>query len=55
MMTLSNKRKILLVEMNWMFLCKLGFEENDMVFAQHCYNYGNCEKCNKLGESHDFH
>jgi hypothetical protein len=32
-MTLSNKRKISLGEMNWMFICKLGSEEKDRVFA----------------------
>jgi len=52
-MTLSIKRKIPLGEMNWMFLCKLGSEEKDRVFARHCCIYGDYEKCNKLGESHD--
>jgi len=54
-MILSNKRKILLGEMNWMFLCKLDFEEKDGMFAQHCCIYGDCEKCDKLGELHDLH
>ena len=41
--------------MNWMFICKLDSEEKDGMFVQHCCNYGDYEKHNKLGELHDFH
>ena len=52
-MTLSNKRKILLGEMNWMFLCKFGSEEKDRVFTRYFCNYDDYEKYNKLRESPD--
>jgi len=54
-MPLSNKRRIPLGEINWIFLCTLGSEEKDGVFARHRCIYGDYEKCNELRESHDLH